>query len=136
MLTDFFFLLWSPPTEFLGKDIKTSSNRLTRLYPPPPVVAITHLRAPVTHDLVPGPDGEDDGVGPEEEDEDNDEDVGGGEVRLGDPSLVERREGCCRVGHRNNTGGPEGQIVWWTDSSIDNPRASIKQKTDRDNMKY
>ena len=95
----------------MGKDIKTSSNRLTRLYPPPPVVAITHLRAPVTHDLVPGPDGEDDGVGPEEEDEDNDEDVGGGEVRLGDPSLVERREGCCRVGHRNNTGGPEGQIV-------------------------
>ena len=87
----------------MGKDIKISSSRLTSHYPPPPVVAITHLRAPVAHDLVPGPDGEDDGVGPEEEDEDNDEDVRGGEVRLGDPSLVERREGCCRVGHQSNT---------------------------------
>ena len=84
------------------------TSSVTGRYQPPPVVPFTHLRAPVAHDLVPGPDGEDDGVDPEEEDEDDDEDVGGGEVGLRDPPLVEGREDCARVCHDNNTGTSAG----------------------------
>ena len=57
---------------------------------------------------MPGPDGEDDGVDPEEEDEDDDEDVCGGEVWLRDSPLVEGREDRGPVGHHDNTGTSAG----------------------------
>ena len=66
---------------------------------PPPVVSLVNLGAAVAHDLVPGPDGQEDGVGPEQQDEDDDDDVGGGEVWLGDPPLVQRGKHCRLVVH-------------------------------------
>ena len=43
--------------------------------------------------LYPVPYCDDDGVGPEEEHEDDDDEVLGGDLRLGDPSLVNWGEG-------------------------------------------
>ena len=48
---------------------------------------------------MPGPHGEDDGVDPDQQHEDDDEDLCGGEGRLGDPSLVQGREQAGLVGH-------------------------------------
>ena len=48
---------------------------------------------------MPGPDGQEDGVGPEQQNEDDDDDVGGGEVWLGDPPLVQRGKHCRLVVH-------------------------------------
>ena len=65
----------------------------------PPLISLRDLRAAITHNLMPGSDSEDDGVAPEQQHEDDDEDLRGGQIWLLDPSLAQRWENCGLVGH-------------------------------------
>ena len=47
---------------------------------------------------MPGSDGQDDGVDPEQQHEDDDDDLRGGENWLWDPPLIQGREHCGLVG--------------------------------------